>query len=252
MCKFQYEIILILDFANVKRFLAFFGTFCKSSDKRLECCENAMLCAMSNPMSDTLSRLRAELIAAGQFFHSRGWVPATSSNFSARLTDAEILITSSGQHKGCLDEGGFLRADLQGVSLDAGKRPSAETGLHTAMYRRDAAIGSVLHTHSVNATVLSMRLDQVVFDGYEVQKAFPGVETHESRVIIPVFPNSQDIPALAGVVDAYLDANPHTVGYLIRGHGVYTWGATVADAQRHIEALEFLFECVYRQMLLDR
>lgn len=203
-------------------------------------------------MSDTLSRLRAELIAAGQFFHSRGWVPATSSNFSARLTDAEILITSSGQHKGCLDEGGFLRADLQGVSLDAGKRPSAETGLHTAMYRRDAAIGSVLHTHSVNATVLSMRLDQVVFDGYEVQKAFPGVETHESRVIIPVFPNSQDIPALAGVVDAYLDANPHTVGYLIRGHGVYTWGATVADTQRHIEALEFLFECVYRQMLLDR
>jgi len=150
-----------------------------------------------------------------------------------------------------LDEGGFLRADLQGVSLDAGKRPSAETGLHTVMYRRDPAIGSVLHTHSVNATVLSMRLDQVVFDGYEVQKAFPGVETHESRVVIPVFPNSQDIPALAAVVDAYLDANPHTVGYL-SGHGLYTWGTTVADTQRHIEALEFLFECVYRQMLLDR
>lgn len=203
-------------------------------------------------MSETLLRLRAELIAAGQFFHARGWVPATSSNFSARLGAEEMLITSSGQHKGRLDEHGFLRADLHGNALDAGKRPSAETGLHTVMYRRDPVLGCVLHTHSVNATVLSMRLEQVVFEGYEVQKAFPGVTTHESRVVIPVFPNSQDIPALAAVVDAYLDANPQTVGYLIRGHGLYTWGATVADTQRHIEALEFLFECVYRQLLLDR
>lgn len=203
-------------------------------------------------MSETLLHLRAELIAAGRFFHARGWVPATSSNFSARLNADEILITSSGQHKGRLDEDGFLRADLQGNALEIGKRPSAETGLHTVMYRRDAALGCVLHTHSVNATVLSMRLDQVVFEGYEVQKALPNVTTHESRVVIPVFPNSQDIPALAAVVDAYLDANPHTVGYLIRGHGLYTWGATVADTLRHIEALEFLFECVYRQLLLDR
>ena len=207
---------------------------------------------MSDAMSETLLRLRAELIAAGQFFHARGWVPATSSNFSARLGAEEMLITSSGQHKGRLDEQGFLRADLHGNALDAGKRPSAETGLHTVMYRRDPALSCVLHTHSVNATVLSMRLNQVVFDGYEVQKAFPGVTTHESRVVIPVFPNSQDIPALAAVVDAYLDANPQTVGYLIRGHGLYTWGVTVTDTQRHIEALEFLFECVYRQMLLDR
>ncbi|MBJ6611102.1 MAG: methylthioribulose 1-phosphate dehydratase [Candidatus Thiothrix moscowensis] len=203
-------------------------------------------------MYDTLPRLRSELIAAGQFFHARGWVPATSSNFSARLGDAEILITSSGQHKGRLNENGFLRADLQGVSLEEGKRPSAETGLHTLMYQHDSAVGCVLHTHSVNATVLSMRLDEVVFAGYEVQKAFPGIDTHKGRVVIPVFPNSQDIPALAEEVGRYLDQYPRTVGYLIRGHGLYTWGATVADTQRHIEALEFLFECVYRQMLLDR
>jgi methylthioribulose-1-phosphate dehydratase len=207
---------------------------------------------MSDAMFDVLPRLRAELIAAGQFFHARGWVPATSSNFSARLGAEEILVTSSGQHKGRLDDQGFLRVDLQGTPLEQGKRPSAETGLHTLMYRRDPAMGCVLHTHSVNATVLSMRLDEVVFDGYEVQKAFPGVGTHESRLVIPVFPNSQDIPALATEVDRYLDAYPQTVAYLIRGHGVYTWGATVADTQRHIEALEFLFECVYRQMMLDR
>ena len=61
----------------------------------------------------------------------------------------------------------------------------------------------------------------------------------------------QDIPILALEVNAYLDANPQTVAYLIRGHGVYTWGKTITDTRRHIEALEFLFECYYRQLLLD-
>ncbi len=203
-------------------------------------------------MNDLALRLRNELIAVGQFFHQRGWVPATSSNFSARLNDEMMLITSSGQHKGRLNEYGFLRADLNGHSLEAGKRPSAETGLHTLMYRRNAAIGCVLHTHSVNATVLSMRLPRLVLEGYEVQKAFMGIQTHESRLVIPVFPNSQDITALAAQVNHYLDQHPESVAYLIQGHGVYTWGATIADTERHIEALEFLFECVYRQLLLDR
>ena len=199
-----------------------------------------------------LQRLRNELIAAGQFFHSRGWVPATSSNFSARLGAEEILITSSGQHKGRLDEHGFLRADLHGQSLEQGKRPSAETGLHTLMYRRDPRIGCVLHTHSVNATVLSMVLDSIVLEGYELQKAFPGITTHEGQLSLPIFANSQDITALANEVNAYLDQYPDTVAYLIRGHGVYTWGASVADTQRHIEALEFLLECVYRRLLLAK
>lgn len=203
-------------------------------------------------MHDTLPTLRSALIAAGQFFHSRGWVAATSSNFSARMNADEILITSSGQHKGYLDENGFLRADLDGNSLETGKRPSAETGLHTLMYRRDPTIGCVLHTHSVNATVLSLRMDAVVVEGYEVQKAFAGISTHESRLTFPVFPNNQDIPALAAQVNAYLDAHPATVGYLIRGHGLYTWGTTVSDTRRHVEALEFLLECVYRQLLLEK
>lgn len=203
-------------------------------------------------MSELEVSLRAKLIAAGQLFHKRGWVPATSSNFSARLSAQELLITSSGQHKGLLDEHGFLRTDLYGQSLEPGKKPSAETGLHTLMYRRDATIGCVLHTHSVMATVLSLRMDEIVLEGYELQKAFSGIQTHEGRLVIPVFANSQDIPALADKVATYLDQYPQTVAYLIRGHGVYTWGASVADTQRHIEALEFLFECVYRQLMLDR
>jgi methylthioribulose-1-phosphate dehydratase len=97
----------------------------------------------------------------------------------------------------------------------------------------------------VNATVLSRLSPQdfIEFEDYELQKAFSGISTHESRVRVPIFDNDQDIARLAAKVQPWLDAHPDCVGYLIRGHGLYTWGAQMSDALRQIEAFEFLFEC---------
>jgi methylthioribulose-1-phosphate dehydratase len=194
-----------------------------------------------------------ELIEAGRFLHAHGWVPATSSNFSARLADGSIAITASGYHKGALSEEAILRVDPAGNSLDAGKRPSAETLLHTALYRRFDDIGAVLHTHSVNATVLSRLSEgQLVFEDYELLKAFSGVATHESQIIVPVFANDQDIPRLSAEVDTYLDRHPPIHGYLIAGHGLYTWGRDMPETLRHIEAFEFLFQCELTMKGLSR
>ncbi len=186
----------------------------------------------------------AGLIEAGRFFFRRGWVPATSSNFSARLDGEQAAVTRSGAHKGRLAGDDIMRVDLAGNSLEAGKRPSAETLLHTTLYGRDPAVGCVLHTHSVNATVLSrLSGDVLEFSDYELQKAFSGVTTHAGRLQVPVFENDQDIPRLAARVLAWLEHHPETYGYLIAGHGLYTWGAGIADAVRHVEAFEFLLEC---------
>lgn len=185
-----------------------------------------------------------EIIEAGRFLHSQGWVPATSSNFSSRLADSTIAITASGYHKGALSEEAILRIDMNGEPLEGNKRPSAETLLHTAIYRRFSDVGTVLHTHSVNATVLSRISDgQLVFEDYELLKALSGVSTHETSIIVPIFPNDQNIPRLSAEVDAYLDSHPPIHGYLIAGHGLYTWGRSMQETLRHIEAFEFLFQC---------
>lgn len=185
-----------------------------------------------------------ELIRAGRFLNSRGWVPATSSNFSARLDDGSIAVTVSGRHKGDLNEAAIMRVDAEGKALDAGKRPSAETLLHSALYRRFPGVGAVLHTHSVNATVLSRLLEgELVFEDYELLKAFSGIASHEARMTVPVFPNDQDIPRLSRQVEGYMDGHDPVHGYLIAGHGLYTWGKDMQEALRHIEAFEFLFEC---------
>ena len=191
---------------------------------------------------ETLTR---EIIEAGRFLYGRGWSPATSSNYSARLSADQALLTVSGKHKGQLGEDDVLATDLDGISLEPGKKPSAETLLHTQLYRWQPGIGAVLHTHSVNATVLSRLTlrDSLVFADYELQKAFSGVTTHESQVEVPIFDNDQDIARLAAKVQPWLDAHPDCAGYLIRGHGLYTWGPRMSDALRQVEAFEFLFEC---------
>ena len=196
-------------------------------------------------MSLTREHLSQEIIEAGRFLYARGWSPATSSNYSTRLSASQALLTVSGKHKGQLGPDDVLATDLAGNSLEPGKKPSAETLLHTQLYSWRPDIGAVLHTHSVNATVLSRLTpgDSIEFEDYELQKAFSGVSTHESRVLVPIFDNDQDIARLAAKVQPWLEAHPDCVGYLIRGHGLYTWGARMSDALRQIEAFEFLFEC---------
>jgi len=200
---------------------------------------------------DTLGQA---IIEAGRFLYGRGWSPATSSNYSARLAEDRVLLTVSGRHKGELTQDDLLVTDLDGNSLEPGKKPSAETLLHTQLYRSRPQVGAVLHTHSVNATVLSrlVREPVLVLADYELQKAFTGVTTHEGEVLVPIFDNDQDIARLAGCVQPWLDAHPECAGYLIRGHGLYTWGATMADARRQVEAFEFLFECELKMRALQR
>ena len=188
-------------------------------------------------------------VAAGRFFHGRGWVPATAGNFSFRLDARTLAVTVSGRHKGELGADDFMRVDLEGRALDR-KKSSAETLLHCQLYRHDRDVGAVLHTHSPASTVLSRAHETIRLDGYELLKILAGIQTHETAVEVPVFENDQDIARLSRVVDAHMRTGEARHAYLIRGHGLYAWGRTVDEARHRVEALEFLFECeLYERML---
>lgn len=200
---------------------------------------------LSYDFADVAEAARS-IVDAGRFLYQQGWSPATSSNYSRRIGDRHVAITVSGRHKGQLTESDVMVVDLQGKPVQSRAKPSAETLLHTVLYELYPEAGAVLHTHSVKATVLS-RLTPPgqahEFQGYEIQKAFPGIDSHEATLRIPVFDNTQDIPTLAKQTQRWFTDNPEQPGYLIRGHGLYTWGKTMADCLRHVEAFEFLFAC---------
>jgi methylthioribulose-1-phosphate dehydratase len=184
------------------------------------------------------------LVEAGRELHARGWVPATSGNFSARVDDRHVAVTVSGLDKGRLTEDDIMLVDMNGEAVSPGKRPSAETLLHTTLYRRHADVQIVLHTHSVAATVLSRSLHGALkLEGYELLKAFPGIDTHETRVSIPVFPNDQNMKRLSALVDRQLAEHSGVPAYLIAGHGLYTWARDARQVRIQVEALEFMFEC---------
>jgi methylthioribulose-1-phosphate dehydratase len=192
-----------------------------------------------------LRQLASEIISNVRELAEAGWTPATSSNFSMRLDDRHAAITISGRDKGKLTEADIMVVDFDGKAVGSDHRPSAETLLHTQLYKRFPDIGCILHTHSHNQTVASRLYagaGHLRLDGYELLKAFAGNETHETEVLVPVLPNSQDMHTLAAQVDALLDSRP-LWGYLIDGHGLYAWGRDMAEARRHLDAFEFLIGC---------
>ncbi|MDC3378829.1 methylthioribulose 1-phosphate dehydratase [Planctomycetota bacterium] len=194
-----------------------------------------------------------EIVAVSRFLSAKGWSPATSSNYSSRIDDERAAITCSGKDKGSLTEADVLVVTLDGRPVGVGT-PSAETRLHTRLYARYPEIGAVLHVHTINATVVSRACtgDTLTLQGYELQKAFAGVTTHKVDVQVPIFENSQDMHVLARQIDERLGDAPSPPGYLIRGHGLYAWGANMPEAKRHVEAFDFLFGCHLEELRLAR
>lgn len=193
----------------------------------------------------------------GRIFWERGWSVGTSSNYSVVVNRApvQLLLTASGKHKGRLTQQDFVLVDSQGNPAHPNQpKSSAETLLHCVAAEHEH-VGAILHTHSVWSTVLSDRFAPqggILLEGYEMLKGLSGVTTHEHAEWLPIFENTQDIPALAEKVRAAMQnsSQPLAHSYIIRRHGIYTWGQDIDEAFRHIEVIEFLLECLGRTCML--
>jgi methylthioribulose-1-phosphate dehydratase len=183
--------------------------------------------------------------------YARGWAFGTSGNFSAVLSQRpfRLAITASGRDKRALRPADIVTVDARGemVARRPG-RPSAETLLHVTIARARQA-GAVVHTHSTWSTILSERYAPAGgfgIDGYEMLKGLHGVTSHDHREWIPILENDQQMPRLARAVGELLEHQKSAHALLLRRHGLYTWGDTLSDAERHVEILEFLFETMGR------
>lgn len=193
----------------------------------------------------------AELLAeCGKGFYQRGWVLGTSGNFSAVLErePLRLLITASGNDKGQLTADHFVQIDEAANVVAGNGKSSDETSLHLTLVKQRGA-ASVLHTHSVWSTLLSKAFASeggIRISGYEMLKGLAGVKTHHHEEWLPILENSQDMTALAEQLSALLIEQPNAHGFLLGGHGLYTWGASIQEAKRHVEIFEFLLEVTGR------
>ena len=200
--------------------------------------------------ANAFTKLAEELSQIGRGLHTRRWVLGTSGNFSAvvRREPLRLAITATGVDKEFLSAEQILEVDQNSSVIRGDGKPSAETLLHVAVARETGA-GAVLHTHSTWSTILSDRhaaKSGIAIEGYEILKGLAGIVTHAHREWVPIIENSQDMDELSRAVSALLRGNPDVHGFLIRRHGLYTWGADLQEAKRHVEILEFLMEVVGR------
>jgi methylthioribulose-1-phosphate dehydratase len=197
----------------------------------------------------TLAEVASQIAELARLCYARGWAPGTSGNFSATVSrdPLRLAITTSGIDKGSLTPDHIVEIDGHSKVVAGSGRPSAESSLHLAVARSRGA-GAVLHTHSIWSTIISEAAeDGVAIEGYEMLKGLDGVESHDHREWLPVFENTQDWTGAAPQVEGFLAEHPETHGFLIRRHGLYTWGRDLAEARRQLEVFEFLFEVMGRK-----
>jgi methylthioribulose-1-phosphate dehydratase len=190
-----------------------------------------------------------DLCTAISFIANKGWAPGTGGNFSVVVNQSplKLLVTMSGVDKHNVTPKELLLVNRSGKVIKGNPTPSAETLLHTTIARVTGA-ACILHTHTVWNTVVSIRESgsTLKLTNFEMLKGLQGVRSHSHEELVPVFENSQDIPTLARKVSTRMRKQPDMHGFLLRGHGLYTWGKSVAEARRHVEIFEFLFEAYGR------
>jgi len=203
------------------------------------------------------TEIAMKLVEIGREFYSRGWVLGTSGNFSAVVSRAPLVLamSQSGADKGKLTAEQILLIDEHATVVSGHpSKPSAESPLHVRLAKEFGA-QAVLHTHSVWSTTLSdvhAERGGVTIEGYEMLKGLSGVETHEHREWLPIIENSQNMNVLAETVSRILHKSPGAHGFLLRRHGLYTWGNDLEEAKRHVEILEFLLEAIGRSALMSQ
>jgi methylthioribulose-1-phosphate dehydratase len=203
-----------------------------------------------NRTAAPFAELAAQLADIGRHCYARGWALGTSGNFSAVVSrdPLRLAITTSGVDKGLLTADHIVAIDANGAVVAGAGRPSDEASLHLTIAAVRHA-GAVLHTHSIWSTILSDATTEagLAIEDYEMLKGLDGVDTHEHREWLPILDNTQDWRAAVPQVESLLTEQPHAHGFLIRRHGLYTWGQDLAAAKRQVEILEFLLEVTGRK-----
>lgn len=191
-----------------------------------------------------INDLKSALVQTIRAYHLKGWSPATSTNYSFKDNSNRIWVTRSGIDKSTVTEEDFILVDETGRMLEPvmGKIPSAETMIHCRIYVLFPEARVILHSHGKYPILAAETFrNELTFEGWEVQKGFEGVQTHECALRIPITENTQDMKD----IDHFLIKNQPKIKhhcFVIKRHGTYAWGKNIFEAKRHLETLDYLCE----------
>ncbi|HEX5245935.1 MAG TPA: L-ribulose-5-phosphate 4-epimerase AraD [Gaiellaceae bacterium] len=204
----------------------------------------------------THADLRERVFEANREIVRAGLVVLTFGNASGVDRAAGVMaIKPSGVPYVALDPESIVLVDVEtGATIDGEYRPSSDTPTHLVLYRRFAAVGGIVHTHSPHATAWA-----------QARRAIPCLGTTHADHFHGPIPVTRPLASdeIRGEYEACtgdvivetlerLELDPLEMpAALVASHGPFAWGAGTAQAVENAIALEAVAGMALNTVLLE-
>ncbi|KYH40917.1 MAG: class II aldolase/adducin family protein [Candidatus Bathyarchaeota archaeon B26-2] len=176
----------------------------------------------------TEEEIKEEICRVMSRLYRRGLISAVGGNVSAKIPGSrEFWITPSGIFKGELTVDDLVKVDLDGNVVEGFLKPSVETPLHRAVYRKRLDVNAVVHAHNPVATGLALA-------GISIEPiTVEAVVTLRRVPIVPfVYPGTEDL------AEAVAEHIAGVRALILQNHGVLGVGFNLVEAETVVETLE--------------
>ncbi len=162
----------------------------------------------------------------------RGLVTGSTGNISFRDKDI-IYVSKSGSCFGRLDENSFAKISISGEILEG--KPSKEWPMHLKLYQMKDDCGAVVHTHSLNSTLISCvkGIEDKTDLLFEYTPYLMMQTNGKIGVVNYEKPGSKELFEAFYKISA-LDVNT----YILKNHGIFVSGTDVLKAFYILEEFE--------------
>ena len=187
-----------------------------------------------------IMQAKETVIRAGHELIEAGLIARTWGNISCRISDTQFVITPSGRAYDTLTPEEIVLVNIVDLEYEGEIKPSSEKGIHAACYKLRPEVNFVIHTHQVNASIVSAL-------GMDINN----VEGENAQVVGTNLPiASYGLPGTKklrkGVIDAITRSDAKAA--VMAHHGAVCMGVDYDDAFNVAQKVEDICE----QYVMDK
>jgi L-fuculose-phosphate aldolase len=179
-------------------------------------------------LKEKYKKERKEVARFMRRLYKQGLTTTSGGNISLRLSDDIILITPSATDKGRMKWKEVGIVNIFGENLTPHLKPSMETGMHIAIYRKRDDIHAIVHAHPVFASLFTAIKAKINTNLTAEAKAILGDPLFVKYAVM-------GSPALAETAAEHILRSDIL---LLENHGILTIGANLLQAFDRTEVLE--------------
>lgn len=203
----------------------------------------------------SLSSLKQAVCAANLDLPRLGLVSFTWGNVSARDPDSgHIVIKPSGVPYDSMTPQDMVVVDADGQVLEGSRKPSSDLATHLALYRSFPALGGVVHTHSLWATVFAQACREIPALGTTHADYFRGAIPCTPPLTPAQIAGHYEHETGAAIVAHFRaqQIDPQAMpAVLVAHHGPFAWGPDAEAAVHNAAVLETTAQMAFHTLQLS-